>query len=75
VPLALFEVVDANVPALWTLRIDQDGDCSLLPDRFHDKYFIDDLVEGATEAVLEFQRVKALLQADVHAASQQEPNP
>lgn len=62
VPLALFDVLDSQVPALWTLRSEQDGDCALLPEKFHQMFFIDDLVEGKADAVLEFQRVKAVLE-------------
>jgi hypothetical protein len=61
VPLALFEIVDGGVPQIWEIRVDEDGDCSLSPRAFQDPYFIDDLVEGKPQAVMEFRHVKAVL--------------
>ena len=61
VPLCLFRIVDGSVPVLWTARADQDGDLALLPDAFHDRYFIDDLSDGRPEACAAFNAVKARL--------------
>lgn len=58
VPLGLFEVIDGRVPENWVAAVDDQGDVSLLPEAFHDKFFIDDLFEGKEDAVRAFQNAR-----------------
>ena len=58
VPLCLFTVVDSAVPPWWVAKVDDDGDVALLPEAFHDRYFIDALSEGDTRAKAAFAAIK-----------------
>jgi len=58
VPLCLFEVVDGRVPTIWLLHVDDDGDIALLPEAFHEPFFMSDLADGKTEAWRALAQVK-----------------
>jgi hypothetical protein len=61
VPLCLFRIVQGDLSSLWTARVDEDGDLALLPEAFHEPFFIDDLSDGKPEAIARFRAVKATL--------------
>lgn len=62
VPLCLFRIIDGSVPSIWVTRVDEDGDMAILPEPFHDPYFIDDLSEGRELARAAFVAVKKQLE-------------
>jgi len=57
VPLCLFEVVDGRIPALWVLRVSEDGSFTLWPPSFYREYYFDDLIEGVPSVSADFRQI------------------
>lgn len=74
VPLCLFKIVDGRLSALWEARTDSAGGIELLPTTFHRDYFIDDLVEGDTETLKEFWRIRSLLIDEIPVDGRADPD-
>ncbi len=62
-PLCLFVIVDGRVSRYWEARM-KSGALFLWPTSFYREYYHEDLFEGVQEAVEDFERVRALIEAE-----------
>jgi hypothetical protein len=62
-PLALFEIIDPRVSRYWVARR-VEGGVTLWPESLHREFYHDDLSEGVAEIVSDFERVRALIEAE-----------
>ena len=63
-PLCLFEVIDGRVSRYWELRIWEENKILFRPPTFFKEFFHDDLAEGIPETVMEFHKVRSMLEAE-----------
>ena len=63
-PLFLFEITDGRPSKYWEARFYENGSFEFQPSSFYKKYYHDDLSEGVDEVVEDFNRVRALLEAE-----------
>jgi hypothetical protein len=69
VPLNMFDIVDATVPAGWVLWLDE-AVIAVGPPALRSESFHTDLLEGKPDAVAEFRRISAALESeDSHVTS------
>jgi hypothetical protein len=62
-PISLFEIVDARVSKHWRIRVDEYG-VRLWPESFFRDFYHDDLSEDVPAVVEDFEKVRALLEAE-----------
>ena len=58
VPLALFSIVDARVSSAWQVQFAEEGTLGVMPPELWDRSFLDELSEGAVEAVRTFRHIR-----------------
>lgn len=65
-PLELFEIIDSRVSKYWVAR-KADHVFTLWPESFYREFYHDDLAEGVAEVVMDFNRVRSLLESEASA--------
>jgi hypothetical protein len=63
-PISLFEVVDPRVSRYWEIRMTTPGVVTLWPALLYTEFFHEDLADGQSVKVREFQRLQELLKAE-----------
>jgi hypothetical protein len=63
-PLCLFEIIDARVSRYWEVRASGNGVLVFWPHSFFREYYHDDLSELVPEVVADFERVRAMMEAE-----------
>jgi hypothetical protein len=63
-PLCLFEITDGRVSQYWETRVSKDGNLLIWPRSFYREYYHDDLLEGVQDVVEDFERVRAMIEAE-----------
>ncbi|MBN8666409.1 MAG: hypothetical protein J0M30_02830 [Chitinophagales bacterium] len=63
-PLFLFEILDARVSKHWDMRIHEDGSITFWVPSFYKQYYHDDLFEGVSETVDDFEIVKKKIEEE-----------
>jgi hypothetical protein len=61
IPGFLFEITHPRPSRYWQARIRNDGAFTLWPPSFHHEYYHNDLSEGVSEAIEDFQHLRQLL--------------
>jgi len=65
VPLCLFSIIEGSASRYWEIREGKAGQITMWPQSFYREYYHDDLSEGVPEIVQDFNRVRALIEAEV----------
>lgn len=64
ISINLFEVVDAQCSKYWHVRNHEDGTVLLWPEEFYKEYFLDDLIEGESDACAIFEDLVSRMDAE-----------
>lgn len=64
VPLCLFSVTDDRGSRYWRIEVHPNGDLTLWPESFYREYYHDDLIEGVSEVVADYKRVRAEMESE-----------
>ncbi len=74
VPLSLFEIIDPRASRYWTVGSPREGLLRIWPAAFLADFYHDDLSERLPEAVNDFWKVQALLEAESREIEQKPRN-
>jgi hypothetical protein len=67
-PAFLFEITNPKPSRHWEARLHKDGSFMLWPPSFYHQHYHDDVSEGVSEAVDDFQHLRQLLEDEAGQA-------
>jgi len=66
IPIELFEIIDSKVSKYWLVSY-TDSTTRFWPNEFYQEFFHDDLFEGVTEIVTQFNDVKNKIEREFNS--------